>query len=336
MSSAILVHPKFDAVWPFAADYAHERMAAAGPVTFVRREPGDDRPASALLDSSTRTKLERLMILGGSVTEACVEQFPNLKEVALCHQTKETAELFKARNITVIKHLSEGYWGQSVAEFGLALTLSALRRIPQTHHEILTNLEPWNYDPPGGVGRSGARGQQYGDDSRFTNGTICGKRIRMVGLGNIGSRYAQWVSNMGADVSVWDPVAPEPTFHRSGVRREFHLDRLMKDAEILVPMMPLMDATRGIVKAEHLNALPKGCLVVLVTRAGIVDMPTLRKRVMNDELSLAADVFDVEPLPLNDPLLGRSNVVHTPHNAGRTVHANQEHINALLAQFQPR
>ena len=52
-----------------------------------------------------------------------------------------------------------------------------------------------------------------------------------------------------------------------------------------------------------------------------------------DELALAADVFDVEPLPFGDPLLGRDNVVHTPHLAGRTVDANVAWAQALLAQF---
>jgi phosphoglycerate dehydrogenase-like enzyme len=58
-------------------------------------------------------------------------------------------------------------------------------------------------------------------------------------------------------------------------------------------------------------------------------MTTLRERVLADELALAADVWDVEPLPIDDPLLGRHNVVHTPHIAGRTRDAN------LAAQFDP-
>jgi phosphoglycerate dehydrogenase-like enzyme len=49
---------------------------------------------------------------------------------------------------------------------------------------------------------------------------------------------------------------------------------------------------------------------------------------------LAADVFDIEPLPLDHPLLGRHNVVHTPHNAGRTVHANQQWAELLTKQFE--
>jgi len=109
----------------------------------------------------------------------------------------------------------------------------------------------------------------------------------------------------------------------------------VRDADIFAPMVPLTDKTRGLVTAEHLRALPKGCLVVLVTRAAICDMPTLRERVLADELSLAADVWDVEPLPLEDPLLGRHNVVHTPHNAGRTRQANEAWAEKLAAQFEP-
>jgi len=142
---------------------------------------------------------------------------------------------------------------------------------------------------------------------------------------------------LGADVAAWDPYACEPSFHRSGARKEWHLDRLMKDADIFAPMLPLTDKTRGIVTREHIKSLPVGSLVVLVTRAAICDMKALRERILADELSLAADVFDIEPLPLNDndSLVGRHNVVHTPHNAGRTAHANRQWVEELAVQFMP-
>ena len=53
-------------------------------------------------------------------------------------------------------------------------------------------------------------------------------------------------------------------------------------------------------------------------------------------VDVAADVWDVEPLPLDDPLLGRHNVVHTPHNAGRTIDANELWTEKLVVQFKPR
>ena len=134
---------------------------------------------------------------------------------------------------------------QTVAEFGLALTLCGLRRIPQLHREIIQSQAPWDYEPPEGQGRPGARGHQFGDDSAFASGTLCGKRVRIVGAGNIASRYASFASMLGADVAAWDPFATEPCFHRAGSRREYHLEQLVTDAEVFAPMVPLTESTRG-------------------------------------------------------------------------------------------
>jgi len=334
MLTAILVHPDFDAIWPFAADHAHHlcRAQGAGEVEFHRLAPDDRRSVGEVL--SQPAQVTRLLAFEVPVTQNCVDNLTQLREISGVHDAA-TAEQLQARGVRVIRHKSEGYWGQSVAEFGLALTLCGLRRIPQTHHEIISSQAAWDYEPPNGTGAPGARGQQFGDDTNFSSGTIEGKRIRIVGAGNIASRYASFVKFLGADVASWDPFASEPCFHRAGARREHFLDRLVQDAEIFAPMVPLTDKTRGLVTASHIEALPMGCLVVVVTRAGICDVPALRRRVLNDELSLAADVFDVEPLPLDDPLLGRHNVVHTPHNAGRTRQSNERFAALLMEQFEP-
>jgi len=335
MDSVIVVHPRFDGIWPFAANHARARWSAQGDVAFRRLDPADTRPAHEVIESPERVK--RLIALGVPFTAACLDALTNLRELVCTDPVGQSlpAEI-AGRSVRRITQPSEGFWGQSVSEFGLALTLCGLRRIPQTHHEIIQSRTPWQYDPPNGLGLPGARGQQFGDDPRFTSGTVEGKRVRIVGAGNIASRYAGFVHMLGADVAAWDPFASEPCFHRAGARREWHLDELMKGAEIFAPMVPLTEKTRGLVTEAHINSLPNGCLVVLVTRAGVCDVPALRRRVLADELALAADVFDVEPLPLDDPLLGRHNVVHTPHNAGRTRDANERWTEALLVQFAPR
>lgn len=341
MKSAIITCPGFDAVWPFAADHTHRGWAAQGPVEFVRQAVDDFRPASTLLGAPER--VERLILLGVPFTPVCLQRLTALRELAwsgdgYAYDHAEHAALIDAvaaRGVRLIRHNSEGFWGQSVAEFGLALTLCGLRRIPQLHRAMIHQPAVWDYSPPGGVGRPGERGQQYGDTSQFASGTLEGKRVRIVGAGNIASRYASFCHALGAEVTAWDPYASEPCFHRSGARREHFLDRLIGEAEIFAPMVPLTEKTRGLIQAAQIEALPPGTLVVLVTRAGICDMPALRRRVLAGELALAADVFDVEPLPPDDPLLGHPNVVHTPHNAGRTRQANERWAEMLLARFTP-
>ena len=344
MRSVILVHPDFDRVWPLAADHLAALWRAEGAVEFHRLAPANRRPVSAIVDRPET--VTRLVTLSVPLTEACATRLTGLRELAGITDVYATAtrgedlptavaSLFDTAGVRRYRQPSEGFWGQSVAEFALALTLCGLRRIPQLHGAMQTDPSVWDYEPPGGVGRPGARGHQYGDDPRFTSGTVAGKRVRIVGAGNIASRYAAFVRALGADVAAYDPYATEPAFHRAGSRREYHLDRLVQDAEIFAPLVPLTPGTRGLVTAAQIAALPRGCLVVLATRAGVVDTAALRARVLADELALAADVFDTEPLPPDDPLLGRHNVVHTPHIAGRTRDANERWAEALAAQFLP-
>lgn len=339
MTSLIVVHADFDGHWPFVADHLEEIWRADGPAALIRLGRGDTRRLGEL--PGIPEGVRRLAVLGVSVTAACLNELPALREAAIltaygtAQIENDLSERLRSQGVTLHAQHSEGFWGESVAEFALALTICGLRRIPQSYHAMLTGHEVWERyraDRNRGPGQVGA---QFSDDVRFTNGTICGKRVRIVGAGNIGSRYAHYTHTLGAEVAAWDPYAADPAFHRSGARRIWRLEELMEDAEIFAPMVPLTSQTRGLVTAEHIRALPAGCLIVLATRAMICDMEALRARVVADEVALAADVFDVEPLPLDDPLLGRHNVVHTPHLAGRTRDANFEWAEELAAKFLP-
>jgi phosphoglycerate dehydrogenase-like enzyme len=334
MTSAIVVHSDFDHAWPWTADRMRDIWLEQGAVQFVRLPHGDVRPCHAALGNCHR--ISRLAVFGVPFTEESRSAMPALREIAanLPHDTSLAYQLRDA-GVQVIWQRGEGFWGQSVSEFALALTICGLRRIPQTHHNIIADLGDWNHSQPDGHGRPSARGQQFSDDPHFSNGTIAGKRVRIVGAGNIGSRYASFCHFLGADVAIYDPLAADPGFHRAGARREHFLERLVQDAEIFAPMLPLLPTTEGLITAEHIRALPKGTLVVMATRAAICDCDALYKRVLNDELALAADVFDHEPIEIGHPLLGRHNVVHTPHNAGRTRDANDAFAQALADQFRP-
>ncbi|NJN84138.1 MAG: hydroxyacid dehydrogenase [Caldilineaceae bacterium] len=334
MKSLIVVHAEFEAHWPFVADHWLERWSDQGETELIRLARGDRRTVQEGVVAPQQ--VTRLACLGVPVDDAedgaCLADFSALREAAFANayghgNLSETCRAaLRSRGVRVYTQVSEGFWGESVAEFALALTICGLRRIPQLYHEMLADHAAWDRYAPENNQGPGQLGAQFSDDVRFANGTITGKRVRIVGAGNIGSRYASFASMMGAEVAAWDPFAPEPNFHRAGSRREWHLGSLVQDAEIFAPMLPISDSTRGLITASHIDALPTGCLVVLATRAGICDVPALRRRVLADELTLAADVFDIEPLPLGDPLLGRHNVVHTPHIAGRTRDANVQWV----------
>ena len=74
MSSLIVVHPDFDATWPFAADHLHALWASQGPVDFVRLS-ADDRRSVGLV-ATRPEEVTRLVALGVPVTAGCLEQYP--------------------------------------------------------------------------------------------------------------------------------------------------------------------------------------------------------------------------------------------------------------------
>lgn len=336
MGSYIIVHPRFDGNWPFAADH----LRAVWPdddVTFRRLTHDDDRPIGDVIeDPAAVTKLAALNV---PLTKNCLDAMPNLERVAPLTANSywppdDLRAKLEARGIEVVEHDTEGFWGQSMAECALGLTIGALRRIPQKHGAIQASTDEWDYttERP----EPGERGIQFADDFPFVGGTIAGKRVRTVGVGNIGSRYADFCAYLGADVATYDPYAPEPSFHRSGTRQIRNLDALVTDADVFAPLVPATDETYHLIGREQVKALPEGSLVVLATRARVVEVDPLRERVLNNELTLAADVWDEnpgEPVPPDDPLIGRENVVHTPHIAGRTREANEEWAERLASQF---
>jgi phosphoglycerate dehydrogenase-like enzyme len=334
MRSVICVHERFEQHWPFSADHWHQRWQSSGGCELYRTEDAEARAPQLVPDPGS---VQRLVLLGFPADPEDLEPFSGLEE---CYhepshrQPSGGIEAAAARGVSFIPHRHDVYWGQSVSEFALGLTISALRRIPQTYTAMMQGHEVWDYSAK--VGRPGQRGGQFGDDPNFVNGTLAGKRVRVVGAGNIGGRFASFCSALGAQVAMWDPFAPDAPFVLAGAERRFHLSEMMPDAEIFAAMVPPKPETRGLITAELIDALPKGSLVVMVTRSMIYDTDALYRRVLNDELSLAVDVYDVEPLPLDSPLIGRHNVVHTPHNAGRTIHANRAWADDQIARFRPR
>ena len=159
MSSLIVVHPRFDGVWPFAADHFHTLWQAQGAVEFIRLEPSDERNLSEI--ASHPTEIKRLACLSVPVTLECLQRFTGLEEATFQGSYGSSVsegpiqEHIQQAGITVYNHPTEGFWGQTVAEYGLALTLCGLRRIPQLHRAILSSLVPWDYEAPNGMGSPG-------------------------------------------------------------------------------------------------------------------------------------------------------------------------------------
>ena len=304
-----------------------ERLSAQGSVAVVQAERGE-----ALHTRADLSEVEAIALFGGQLTDACLERAPRLRVVG-CN-TDNTGhglplEALAAAGVPVID--TTRAWGQSVAEIALCLALAALRRVPQWHAELASGARSFTYEAG-----------QYCDATGFVNGELGTKRVGVVGLGQIGGRVARWCAALSADAATgpdlagqvvgYDPFLPDGVAERWGVRR-VDIDQLVDESEVVFVTVPPTPSARHLLDRTRIQRLRRGALVVVVTRAHAVDMVALRERILADELCAALDVYDVEPLPEDDPLRGRPNVVHTPHIAGRTRDANLRTADLLADDF---
>jgi len=139
---------------------------------------------------------------------------------------------------------------------------------------------------------------------------VGGKRVTVVGAGDVGGRIAAMLRAFGAEVVV---VGRR---RRDGVAALADLPALLPGSDVLVLAVPLTDATRGLVDATALAALRDGAVVANVARGPVVDTAALVAEVERGRLRAYLDVTDPEPLPTDHPLWHLPGVVLTPHTGG--------------------
>ncbi|MFZ4287167.1 hydroxyacid dehydrogenase [Variovorax sp. HJSM1_2] len=206
-----------------------------------------------------------------------------------------------ARRIPV--YVTPGANAQSVAELTLGLMLAAARKIPTLDREL-----------------------HAGRWSRAQDGLqLAGRRLGLVGFGQVGQRVAQVAQVLGMEVHAFDPALNSTLSGTSpvpGVILHRTLDALLPLSDVLSLHVPLNSHTRNLLNAQRLALLPHGAVLVNTARGEVVDEPALVAALRSGALFAAGlDTMAVEPLPADSPLAALPNVVLTPHVGGSTAAA---------------
>lgn len=178
----------------------------------------------------------------------------------------------------------------SVAEGTVLLMLAALRRLPALDLATRKGLG-WPSDPT------------LGETVRDVGSCVVG----LIGYGNVAKRVETIVSAMGATVlhtSTRDDGTP-------GWRS---LPDLLTHSDIVSLHLPLTEKTSALINAANLALMKRDAVLVNTSRGPIVDENALVDALQQGRLAAAGlDVFSVEPVPADNPLLTLANVVVTPH-----------------------
>lgn len=187
----------------------------------------------------------------------------------------------------------------SVAEHAMALTLGACKNI--------------------GVATEAVRSGDWTVRDSLGARDLEGADTLVVGFGRIGRAYAARAAAFGARLSIYDPFMPVDAPLPEGMARVDDLATALETAEVISIHMPRTEQTAGLFGHEVLGKCRPGAILVNTARGGIVDERALVSALEAGRPGFyATDVLDNEPPSLEDPLLGRSDVLVTPHSAAMT------------------
>ncbi|MBO1267838.1 D-2-hydroxyacid dehydrogenase family protein [Arthrobacter cavernae] len=142
---------------------------------------------------------------------------------------------------------------------------------------------------------------------------LSGKTLGVLGLGKIGTKVAGYAQAFGMDVIAWSPNLREETAAAAGVRK-VSKDTLFREADVVSVHVRLSERSHGVVGEEELRLLGPAGILVNTARGPLVDGDALLRGLNEGWLGGAAlDVYDVEPLPAEHPLLSAPRTVLTPH-----------------------
>jgi D-3-phosphoglycerate dehydrogenase len=137
----------------------------------------------------------------------------------------------------------------TTAEHTIAMMLALARQIPQASQS--TKAGKW-------------------EKSRFTGAELTGKRLGLVGCGNIGSIVAERAQGLRMRVVGYDPYLSEENVKRMGVEK-VDLDELLRRADFISIHTSMTTATRNIIGADALNKTKQGVRIINCARGGLVD-----------------------------------------------------------------
>jgi len=236
----------------------------------------------------------------GSLSDELLLGASRLKLVQLMSVGYDTFNLAGARRVHLPVAVNGGANAIGVAEHTIMLMLAALKRLTELNAEVHS-----------GVWRGGMSGARLYE--------LWGSTVGIVGLGRIGQAVARRLGGWDAELIYFDPVpAPPERAEALGVRR-VSLEELLARADVVTLHIPLSDATRHIVDAGALGLMKRTATLVNTARGGLIDEAALVDALDRRALGGAAlNVLSAEPPPPDHPLLGRANVIVTPHTAGPT------------------
>ncbi|UCE29682.1 MAG: D-glycerate dehydrogenase [Candidatus Bathyarchaeota archaeon] len=241
-------------------------------------------------------------LLTDKIDSEVFDAAPNLKIVAQFAVGYDNIDVREATRRGIFVTNTPGVLTETTADFAWALLMAVARRVVKADNYIRSGHWEVGWHPTMILGR---------DIYRATLG--------IVGLGRIGAAVARRAKGFNMKILYYD-VMQNPDLEKELGLKFTDLDTLLRKADFVSIHVPLMKETHHLIDERRLKLMKKKAFLVNNSRGLVVDEKALYKALRGGNIAGAAmDVFEQEPIALDNPLLTLDNVVVAPHISSASV-----------------
>jgi D-3-phosphoglycerate dehydrogenase len=277
---------------------AEVALAPLDPELRMARSPAEDDILAVARDA------DAILVTYAKLTGALLRQLTRCKAIGRFGLGVDNIDVKAAAELGITVTYVPDYCMHEVSDHAMALLLALARKIPRSN--ALVQAGRWDMPAVVPIHR------------------LTGRVLGLVGFGNIPRALAPKAKAFGLRVVAHDPYAAPQLLSAAGVEG-LSFERLLEISDFVSIHAPLTPATRGLFNAEAFGRIKPGAFLINTARGPLVDEDALTAALDSGRLGGAAlDVVAVEPPPKDSRLIGRDNVILTPHTGFYSVEALNE------------
>ena len=244
-------------------------------------------------------------IISSDISTDVLRKCPNVKLIQTLSAGYDRLDLEAILEMGIPVANNGGANAIAVAEHSIALMINVGKRL-MLQWDSTTKQRQW-------------RGELYLRElSELTD-----KTVGIVGLGRIGKHVAKRLTGFDTHTIYYDIVDIPQDVQKELKAEPVPFDDLLQDSDIVSMHVPLTRKTRGMMSDREFGLMKPTAYLINACRGPVVDEAALFRALQDGQIAAAGlDVLEVEPTPIENPLLDLDNVVITPHMAGQSQETN--------------
>ena len=239
-----------------------------------------------------------LLIGQSDMPKARLERAPNLRAIVNVEtnflQNVDYETCF-ARGIHVLAPSSA--FARPVAEMALGMAIDLCRGVTGADRAMRAGREKWLLE---------------GAEGCFS---LYGQPVGLVGFGDLARAFVPLIQPFGCPIKAYDPWVSDHFMRQTGVAAA-SLEEVLRTSRVIVIFAAVTSENQHFLGKREFEMIAPGAVVLLMSRAAVVDFPEFLRQVATGRFRAATDVFPIEPAPLDDPSRSTEGLLLSPHRAG--------------------